>query len=692
MTGLIMLSFTNNTFNHTREIHGFTKYEILEIKEYLMKLKAENVDSSIIHDYIKSKLQFSTVTLELYSKYLKELSTFVEIYIKTSVSPDIDSISKYVHFEKETLEDVRVIANNLQNLSSNIRNIKRITKNTIILDDSIVIIDSLLEKTKELISSLNPSSKEANTLYDENIHLWVEINRIKNLSFKLNEIPSNLRNWNEISELKEFISSINDKTSKKRKKDNNDNILIFHFNDIYEYFLSKEEIRIKFYSDLIHILHSNKIFEEYHGEEFINVLERKEIAQNLMKFIQPLVTQVIEDCLHDIIQEFEELTLKETDTALNFKELKNQKISNYLPKIVDYYILGLERKFQETINDVNEAEKFEEIANYYYNKIDSLSSRIADVDDWVIGIETYLSPYDNITSSFKKIFSNVSSEIYRRKNEYLTFIKTVKDEELRIQLRKFVSQKINEVNDLIRVYEDEASLIIKEEFPQLKRINEILNEYYSKIQNLKDEVFKKLDSAKSNDVDMYQIIRLWEDNFNRKKQQLTFLISLLINKLFKNFKELIDKEGILFATITEITEQTENFEGLPLNFALSAFLAEKLTEDELKERISEINSKINQLNNSLGLYQVELSKLETILTNRVKLRRGISSSDVQCTVCHKYINFVKDKIINCPFCGSTYHYLCVAFWLSKYNSCPLCQNHFLEPYSAIFENGADYEL
>ncbi|MHA2324993.1 MAG: hypothetical protein ACXACB_06320, partial [Promethearchaeota archaeon] len=199
-------------------------------------------------------------------------------------------------------------------------------------------------------------------------------------------------------------------------------------------------------------------------------------------------------------------------------------------------------------------------------------------------------------------------------------------------------------------------------------------------------------SMKSHDIDIYQIIKLWEDNFNRKRQQLTFLISLLINKLFKSFKELLDKEGILFATITEITEQTDNFEELPLNFALSAFLAEKLTEDELRERISEINSKVNQLNNSLGLYQIELSKLEKILANRVKIRKGISDSDVQCTVCHKYINFAKDKVITCPFCGSTYHYLCVAFWLSKYNSCPMCQNHFLEPHSELFEGQEDQEL
>ncbi|GAG81242.1 unnamed protein product [marine sediment metagenome] len=92
------------------------------------------------------------------------------------------------------------------------------------------------------------------------------------------------------------------------------------------------------------------------------------------------------------------------------------------------------------------------------------------------------------------------------------------------------------------------------------------------------------------------------------------------------------------------------------------------------------------------LYQVELSKLEKLLANRVKLSKGISSSEVQCTVCHKYINFAKDKVITCPFCGSTYHYLCVAFWLSKYNSCPMCQNHFLEPHSDLFESQEDHEL
>ncbi|MFX1590749.1 MAG: RING finger domain-containing protein, partial [Promethearchaeota archaeon] len=252
-------------------------------------------------------------------------------------------------------------------------------------------------------------------------------------------------------------------------------------------------------------------------------------------------------------------------------------------------------------------------------------------------------------------------------------------------IRAYIDGKIAEVNKLISSYEDETSKIIKEELPQLRQIRELLSNYKTKIDEIKEEVYIKLDTYKESNFDMYNVIKHWETNFNRKKQQLTFLLTLLINKIFKSFKDLTDEESILFAEITEITKQTENFEGLPLNFALSAFLAERLSEEELKERVSEINAKINQLTASLGLYQIEVAKLEEILSKKVKIRQGVAVSKVQCTVCHKNINFAKDKLITCPFCGSTYHYLCVADWLSKQNTCPMCLNHFLEPYSGLFE-------
>jgi len=686
ITGRFKLNFSNNTFNDTKEIHGFSKDEILEIKEMLGKFKSEGADGIKINEYLRSKLHLSSEILDKYSSYLENLKSFTKNYLISTEG------SKYYYLKSEIMEELRVLTNNLQNINSNIRNIKRITKNSIGLNDLLSTIEDLLREMTHLGSDLQESMKEIETIHDDTTQLWTEINKIKNLNFKLNEIPTSLENWNEIKELVIFIKSLNEVFLSKRKKDKKERILTFHFDEIYQFFHSIDENKIKFYSDLIYLLYLNKFFEEYQGEEFINILERKEVLQNLKNFVQPLLKHLIEDKLHDVLVEIEEFDLKEKEPKINLKTLSEQKISIFFPKIVDYYIVGLEKKFQEKIHNVIEADKFEEIANFYYEKIDEFSNKINNIEDWVLSIEYLLKPYENITTGLRKIFSNLTSEIYRRKNEYLTFIKTVKDEELRVEVRRFVSDKISEVNELIRVYEDEASLIIKEEFPQLKRIREILSEYYQKIQNIKDEVYKKLDSMKSNDIDAYHAIKYWEDSLNRKKQQLTFLISLLLNKLFKSFKELIDKEGILFATITEITEQTENFEGLPLNFALSSFLAERLSEEELKERISEIKAKINQLNNSLGLYQVEVSKLEIILANRVKVRKGISQSDVQCTVCHKYINFAKNKVITCPFCASTYHYLCVAFWLSKYNSCPMCQNHFLEPHSGLFENEEDQEL
>ncbi|MFX0040205.1 MAG: hypothetical protein ACFFCY_07785 [Promethearchaeota archaeon] len=679
------MNFINNTFNDIREIQGFSKEETLEIKEMVVKLKTENSEDIKIEDYLKSKLHISTEIYNNYSKYLEDLKNFTKNYL---LSTKID----FYYLKNELLEELHVISNNLQNLSSNIRNVKRIVKKLSLLDRPLLIIEELLKDTARLGSEIQQSIKDIKSNYEDSTTLWTEINRIKNLNFKLNEIPPSIEKWSEFQELVDFVNSLNELFLNKRKKDKKERILTFHFEEIYQFFYSKDENKIKFYSDLLRLLYLNRIFEVFQGEEFINIIERKEVISNLKNFISPLLKQIVDEKLNDIFVEIEDFNIKEKDISIDLKTLKEQKISIFLPKIVDYYILGLEKSFQEKIHDVVEAEKFEEITNFYYNKIEDFSVKINEIEDWILPIENYLSPYENITVSLRKIFSNLSSEIFRRKNEYLSFIKTVEDEELRVEIRKYISDKISEVNDLIRVYEDEASIIIKEEFPQLKRIKEILNESSLKIQKIKDSVYKKLNSVKSNDVDMYQVIKYWEDSLNRKRQQLTFLISLLLNKIFKNFKDLIEKEGILFATITEITEQTENFEGLPLNFALSSYLVEKLSEEELKERIAEIKSKINHLNNSLGLYQVEVAKLETILANRVKLRKGISASDVQCTVCHKFINFAQDKVITCPFCGSTYHYLCVAFWLSKYNSCPMCQNHFLEPHSELFESEEDQEL
>ena len=73
MTGRIMLNFSNNTFNDTREIHGFTKGEITEIKKMVAKLKTEDTDGKKLNNYLKSKLHLSTEIFNQYASYLKKI-------------------------------------------------------------------------------------------------------------------------------------------------------------------------------------------------------------------------------------------------------------------------------------------------------------------------------------------------------------------------------------------------------------------------------------------------------------------------------------------------------------------------------------------------------------------------------------------------------------------------------------------
>lgn len=56
--------------------------------------------------------------------------------------------------------------------------------------------------------------------------------------------------------------------------------------------------------------------------------------------------------------------------------------------------------------------------------------------------------------------------------------------------------------------------------------------------------------------------------------------------------------------------------------------------------------------------------------------------ELKCTICHQKIKYYEHSL-NCAYCESPYHYNCVSGWLSKYNSCPTCQNIFLNPYLKV---------
>lgn len=683
MSMVIFLHLFDNNFEGYREIKGYSKDEILSVKNTITKLKSDETQSQELSKFIES--EFKIEIIKSFSDYFSDIKVFSEKYLFSRSKKDYFSLKQAIQNE------LKLISSNISNLNSNGRNVKRTVKSDEYLDKFLNDCKELINYIDEFLPRLESFTEKPEVEYENDASLWIKANRIKNLFFKLNQIPDNLKKWDELQELVVYITSLVEAKVTKKIKAHKEIILNFHFDELYQFFLSRVNEKIDVYNDLIYLLYQNGLIEDYEGEAFVNVLERKESIQNLKDTIRPVIVALINDKLKIYLQEIEDFD-KHFDLnghgtgKLKVELLMEQKFSEFLPRIVDLYFKGLDKKFQGLISDTSDPEEIIKVINSNYKKVDEFALKIDEIDAWVLTFDKILQPYTNITSSLKKTLANIISEIFRRKEEYSNYLDNIKDESLRVDVRVFVNEKIAEVNKLITSYEDETSQIIKEELPQLREIKDLLNNYKGKIEQIKSEVYAKLDKYKNDNIDMYTVIKNWEDNFSRKQQQLTFLLTVLMNKIFKSFKELIDTESILFAEITEITSQTENFEGLPFNFALSSFLANKLSEDELRERISEIDSKIKQITTSLGLYEVEHAKLEEILANKVKLREGVSVSSVQCTVCHKYINFAQDKLITCPFCNSTYHYLCVAQWLSQHNSCPMCQNTFLDPNIGLFES------
>ncbi len=677
------MKLINNNFGGVREINGFSKEEILEIKRIIAKFKEANAEEEKINDYLNEKFPQSNL-LDYYTIYLSHIETFKQEFLNDDQELKNNSLF-FIILKVKIINELKITLKNCHNLALNSQNVKRFLKQNSFLDNLASSIQELTEKYSVLISEFEKITPILKKQYENKTSIWIKINRIKNTSFRLVKIPPNILFWEDIKEMNKFINTLERNQNKKKKKKD---IPIFNYSDAIQFFTDNYKENLEFYLCLVHLLISHNIIEEIE-EEFMNVVDKKEIEKNIKELIQPMINELIKEKLSDIIYEIKELikqhAIGDDQHPLELNSLLDQKVSIFLPKIIEHYFSGLEKKYQLILNDVNDIEEFKNIIDSYSIKIDILTSIVEDMKKQVQNFENLLKPYDHIIDSLMKIITNVDSEILRRRNEFEYYLKTMKKERLRENIQNFVLEKIRELNIHINKYEDKTSLIIREEFPQLKQMRMILNDYKEKISTIKDEVFKKLDMFKEKDVDLYSIIKKWEDNFLNKRQQLSFLLSLMLNKIFKNFKTLIEEEEFLFDSISEISKDTPELNEIPLNFALSDVLADKMTIDELKERTSELQAKINKNETLTELYRQELKKIEDILGTRIKAKEGIVDSTVKCTVCHQFIKFGTDNIIKCPFCDSTYHYLCVAFWLSKYNSCPTCQNVFLDPNSELFD-------
>jgi len=675
----------HNTFDGKREITGFSKDELIEIKKKISEYKSDKIDQSEFMDLLQSK--FSEELLKDHSKYIENIVKFIESYFSKILKNGEEHQYNFYYLKSGLLEELELISKNLLNLKLNAQNAKRFLKDNSYLDSYITQINNISEINKDLQLQLKRKG-DPPIKYEELSHIWIEINRIKNLQYKVIDTEE-LETWEELSNLIKFLKKKGEKEKKGGLFSKKEAEVIFEFKIFNDYISSSQQEHFNFYCDLYYLLYLNEILAELKEQEFSNILERKEVKIQLRNYMRSIIKDLIFIKLDNFIQEIksfkDDSEYDKEDIKVDIDNLKNEKIKNLLPKLVDLYFVGLENHYQSLTTNIQDIQKFDEIIDEYSEKIDTFYDIIENIKDYTSNYNRFLKPYDEMLVSLRKIFSNLLEDIYRRKGEFNYYLEAIKKERMKEDIRSFTSEKIKELNSLIEKYRDEIAILLKEKMPQLENVEEIINTYKDQINKIKDDLYQKLREHEKKDLDQYQIIKQWEENYKRSKEQIGFLLSQYLTNLYKDFEGIIEKEEALFERVKEITNYSGDQEELPLNYAFSTFLSDKLTEEELRERMMELKAKLNKLRHLEMLYEDELSQLKDNLETKVKIREGISTSNVECAVCRKKINFAKDKIIKCPFCGAVYHYLCVAFWLSKYNSCPSCQNVFLDPNQNIYE-------
>jgi hypothetical protein len=429
--------------------------------------------------------------------------------------------------------------------------------------------------------------------------------------------------------------------------------------------------------------------------ELLNEQDKENSKEKVKDLLRTLFREAINNLFKETIESIQKIENKAEFPPSNDKRkplddiLKVQKISDLLPELVDSYIATLELDYKNRL-DISEYEDLEKIDRFipqYSNKLETLYDNVENLITIADSFKRFIDPYEYLIEIYEQMFSSVLSEIVRRKDELVYYLKTVRNEWIKEDLRTYIDEQINKLDAIITDYRDEIAHFLQEEVPQMKKVETILKSSQDKIQAIKSQVSEKLDKYRGKDVKQYQFIKKWEKTFTRRRQQLQFLLVQYFTKLMKEFGDLLEQENEFYRTLEDIKKGRGTSKELPLNYLLSSYITEKLTQKELRERISNVKQKIAELKSLKSQYEAELTQLEEALTKKVKKIEDITTETVQCGVCHELIDFTTNKIIKCPFCGAVYHYLCIAFWLQEYNSCPSCQNVFLDPNNNVYEPG-----
>lgn len=394
-------------------------------------------------------------------------------------------------------------------------------------------------------------------------------------------------------------------------------------------------------------------------ENFIDTMARKQIKAELIEFVQTAYKKNLIVLLGDIAKR---------------DKLGQENIENVLSKYISMLEKDLEQKLAcSDLPETDKKAKFQEEVTSIYDILNKLN-------DWLLGIQSYLEPYQDIIGRYIKAIERIREDLDLKCYNYNGYIDNVIEQNILSGVNCIIDDKVKQLESLIKEYETQTLQLIDKEIPQSFKLEQILEDFEQRFKNIDAEVSRKFKEYKEKQLNIYESITKWEKKFEEIKNRVRFVVSSLLESLFKKYEEVIEKEKNFFIRISEESIRTEG--DFTSTFSIDMILPEKLTEKQIRERMNNIDRKIKDLDSIKNSMLKERQKYEEFLKEYLKKNDELVSQ--KCVVCYKEIDVVNDHFIKCDFCNRLMHYMCGAWWLEKHNSCPVCNNAFVVPNSEMY--------
>ncbi|MBD3353861.1 MAG: hypothetical protein GF364_20430 [Candidatus Lokiarchaeota archaeon] len=682
------------TINSENPLSKFTSKLDKQIIDVINKKKKGSNESTkdgqtnnlqVLKDFIDSDLE--STLLDPYRENIKIFNDILKRML--DIPPNHVSYVLCMEIEDEYKEFTKVI--------TLLRSAKNLLKVSNYNDEFIDEISSLMLSMKKIVKLLMNSHTEILNLINENIlDPPVLIEDVKDISYyepvEMTPLTNKVDKWYDLNSIKQtdythikkkknipieslyidLLSSMKKKKKtlkrKKKKLTLPKIVQMQEFKQITNYFnLLYEKLEIKcdkpkfktsIQKTLAYLMMKSALIIK-EDDQFTDTMTKKKIFTELTEFVENARVQY---------------SLVIIEKVLNQPQEPPKNMNKYLSKLVLTTEKAIEQK---TLNqDIADTEK----KKYFQREITKLYEILNKQHDWYLGIQEYLTPYEKVIRKPLKIISNLRDELDRANYAFVAYLDNIIEQNTIAKLNSKIDDKVEEIQDILHDYEKQTSELIDRNFPESDMVSKILDSFKEKIKTINQDVLTIIKEYKEDERNVYDSLKRWEDKFEEIKNRMEFLVSALFNSLLRKYKSVMQKEQSFFTDLlkTKVEDEGKTLE----SFSIDMIMPEKLTEKQIRERMSKIDTKIKELNTLKDRLKKERSNYEAFLKGYLKDHGEISQ---KCVICHKQIDVVEDKYIKCEFCNRMMHYLCGAWWLEKHNSCPVCNNEFLVPNSGLFE-------